>query len=875
MACAAEPPAGGQAQSLLVFRGWGLDAPGIANAFLAVVDNHNCRVVDVGQFLLEGFLMFTFVVQVNEKDGMVLMKDLEQCSKSRNMKLDFHFPDSREVAVEATSPASPGSHSGNSSKNGGVAVLSVVSTSPITPGLLYDIDGVLCEHGCVVHDIRQRHDNKKCSGEYNKVELQLRCPPGVTLATLHMGVPLASGGMTDGVQKVAWDHGAEVALRWWDAMNRPIGKSLVVFGLSQVLCPCNILDVILREAGLDPADAGSEDGSEWQVTQKKVAMLKGQHLRVFHKVKEHLIFTPGAKMVCTALKRMGFRLAILTNTSPREIAEFAQTQLGMDYVICRDLESVDGFLTGSYSQDHVDVNFRKVDLLQLMAEREGIDFRNVITVGQPLLGLKKANARLVLDTFGPSVYFNSHKMKDLTIVLYLLGFNGADIVSLRKRRWEDGPGAEAQKASPADEGHPSKRFLVQVSSRFQTPGQLRQILSSLQPFQSDLHVSTVTQCSLEDGGMCMGLDLRVQNTTHPDQVAKELFFACQRQGFQVMDVPPRAPNCSVTDTMRNRHVITLVQHPHISTASLRAAFGVLAKNAANCVTMERLSVSDLSAMQFVVSLPEGLGADAFAQQLAEVSQKEGVDIAFQRDDLDRWMRRLVVFDMDSTLIQQEVIDELAKYAGVEQEVKEITEAAMRGELNFFDSLKARVGLLKGYKAEELYDKVKAKLLFTPGAKKLCKTLRQLGYKMAVISGGFLPMAQEVQRHLGLDYAFANSLEVDEAGRLTGCTSGPVVTPQRKRALLATIANVEGCDLKQTIAVGDGANDIPMLNAAGLGIAFCAKPKVQEATEFRINHRDLSTVLFLIGVSEHAADRLAPKVVPPPAARSPSAEGLCN
>merc|ERR1719203_2234449 len=128
--------------------------------------------------------------------------------------------------------------------------------------------------------------------------------------------------------------------------------------------------------------------------------------------------------------------------------------------------------------------------------------------------------------------------------------------------------------------------------------------------------------------------------------------------------------------------------------------------------------------------------------------------------------------------------------------------------------------------------------------------------MAVISGGFQPIAEEVKRLLGLDYAFANTLEVETTtGLLTGRTSGPVVTPQRKRALLATIANVEGCDVEQTIAVGDGANDIPMLNSAGLGIAFCAKPKVQAATEIRINQKDLSTVLFLIGVSERASDHL--------------------
>merc|ERR1712032_1009393 len=232
--------------------------------------------------------------------------------------------------------------------------------------------------------------------------------------------------------------------------------------------------------------------------------------------------------------------------------------------------------------------------------------------------------------------------------------------------------------------------------------------------------------------------------------------------------------------------------------------------------------------------------------------------AFQRDDLDRWMRRLVIFDMDSTLIEGEVIDELAKLAGVEDEVKAITQAAMRGEINFFDSLKQRVALLKGHNSDELFKQVKENLVYSPGAKRLCSVLKLIGFKMAVVSGGFMQMAREVQRCLGLDYAFANTLEVDDAtGLLTGTTSGPVITPERKRALLAMIANVEGCEVAQTIAVGDGANDIPMLNTAGLGIAFCAKPKVQAATEFRLNQKDLSAVLFLIGLSEHATERFAP------------------
>lgn len=262
-------------------------------------------------------------------------------------------------------------------------------------------------------------------------------------------------------------------------------------------------------------------------------------------------------------------------------------------------------------------------------------------------------------------------------------------------------------------------------------------------------------------------------------------------------------------------------------------------------------------MQFSIIVPEGVLASDMNETLVQVSQEHKVDVAFQCDDIERGMRRLVVFDM-SMLVLQEVTDELAKMAGVEEkEAKTISDQVSSGDLDFSAALKARVALLKGHNAEAMYSKVKENLIFTPGAKRLCDTLKNLGFKMAVISGGPAPIAVEVQRQLGLDYAFGNTFEVEEGtGLFTGLTSGPVVTPERKRALLATIANVEGCDVSQTIAVGDGANDILMLKAAGLGIAFCAKPKVQAAASFRINQQDLSTVLFLIGINDYAADRLA-------------------
>merc|ERR1712194_513189 len=167
-----------------------------------------------------------------------------------------------------------------------------------------------------------------------------------------------------------------------------------------------------------------------------------------------------------------------------------------------------------------------------------------------------------------------------------------------------------------------------------------------------------------------------------------------------------------------------------------------------------------------------------------------------------------------------------------------------------------MALLADQSAVDLYSRINRELTYTPGALQLCRTLKHLGYKMAVISGGFLAVARQVQKTLELDYAFANTLGIRQTdGMLTGETVGPVVTPQRKRALLAMIAQVEGCDMRQTIAVVDGSNDIPMLTSAGLGIAFCAKPKVQATADVRVNNKDLQTVLYLIGVSENAQRRL--------------------
>jgi phosphoserine phosphatase len=244
-----------------------------------------------------------------------------------------------------------------------------------------------------------------------------------------------------------------------------------------------------------------------------------------------------------------------------------------------------------------------------------------------------------------------------------------------------------------------------------------------------------------------------------------------------------------------------------------------------------------------------------ATEILAFEKEWEVEIVFQRDTAFRRHKRLAVFDMDSTLIQQEVVDEIARKIGVEDAVSAITARAMNAELDFTASLKERVALLKGVPAT-VFEDLRSVVSLTPGTADLIKALKRLGYKTAVISGGFTPLTSWLALQLGLDYSYANNLVVSADGAsLTGELTGEIVNPEKKREHVLAIAKEEGVMLEQSLVVGDGANDLLMMGVAGLGVAFNAKPKVQLAAPAKLNSESLMDVLYLLGFSKEEQEEL--------------------
>ena len=288
--------------------------------------------------------------------------------------------------------------------------------------------------------------------------------------------------------------------------------------------------------------------------------------------------------------------------------------------------------------------------------------------------------------------------------------------------------------------------------------------------------------------------------------------------------------------------VTALGNP-LKPGAIAAIAGEIAQQGANIERIYRTASYPISAFEFVIS---GSSQQDIQSALATLSVDQGVDIAVQKGGLMRWAKKLVLMDVDSTLIQQEVIELLAAKAGVETQVREITQAAMRGELDFAQSLQSRVALLKGL-PESVIEEVRAEISLTPGARTLIRTLQRLGHTVAVVTGGFIEVIEPLLKELGIQQYRANSLEISQ-GVLTGKTSGAVIDRAAKAVALKDFAELAGVDIDQTIAIGDGANDLDMIAAAGLGIAFNAKPSVRAAADSALNQPYLDSVLYLMGIA---------------------------
>ena len=397
-----------------------------------------------------------------------------------------------------------------------------------------------------------------------------------------------------------------------------------------------------------------------------------------------------------------------------------------------------------------------------------------------------------------------------------------------------------------------EQILISVTGQ-DRPGLTAQITNILANY--DATVLDIGQADIH-ATLSLGILIRIDDRSS-GQVMKELLFKANELGVNIGFSPVTDEEYEdwVNRQGKNRYILTVIGRS-LSARDIAGAAKIVAAQGLNIDSIIRLTgrPSIMHPERNVRACIEfslrGTPEDRQRMQaeLMQLSQGMGIDFSFQRDDMYRRMRRLICFDMDSTLIQTECIDELAERAGVGDKVRAITERAMRGEIDFKESFTERVALLKGLDVSVMQD-IAEHLPITEGVPRLMTVLKRCGYKIAILSGGFTYFGEYLQRKFGIDYVYANELEISEDGKLTGHYVGDIVDGKRKAELLKLIAQVEKVNLAQTIAVGDGANDLPMITEAGLGIAFHAKPRVQAGARQSINSLGLDGVLYFLGFKD--------------------------
>ena len=397
-----------------------------------------------------------------------------------------------------------------------------------------------------------------------------------------------------------------------------------------------------------------------------------------------------------------------------------------------------------------------------------------------------------------------------------------------------------------------EQILIRISGKDRS-GLTADVMAILAKY--DAQILDIGQADIHSS-LSMGILIRI-DAASSGGVMKELLFKATELGVTIGFAPVSDDEYEewVGRQGKNRYILTILGRS-IGATQIEEAAKVIASHGLNIDNIRRLTgrMSLRNPVKTVRSCIEFSvrgtlnDREVLQSELMRLSPELGFDFSFQKDDMYRRMRRLICFDMDSTLIQAECIDELARRHGVYDEVAAITESAMRGEIDFRESFTRRVALLKGLDISVMQD-IAEHLPVTEGVDRLMSVLKTCGYKIAILSGGFTFFGEYLQRKYGIDYVYANELEVDDDGKLTGRYVGEVVDGRRKAELLKLIAQVEKVNLAQTIAVGDGANDLPMLSTAGLGIAFHAKPRVVANAQQSINTIGIDGVLYFLGFKD--------------------------